>query len=124
MADLLAPRPPPGPGHSHGGRRHAAVLSPLGLRWLRDAVLLSAFSCAVPVLHLLKQCICVRMKGLTALCRKHGHSWGQGAHRESDLANRSEVLQLPAARQHGVVGKKLVHGDRCEVADGSQAVSS
>lgn len=59
VTGLLAPGPPPGPGYSHRGCRHATILPPLGFWWLRDSILLSAFSCTVPVLHLLKVCVCV-----------------------------------------------------------------
>lgn len=50
--------PSPWPWHSHGGCCYATILPPLGLRRLRDAILLSTFGCAVPVLHLLKVCGC------------------------------------------------------------------
>lgn len=125
VSRLLAPAPRLGAGHLHGSCRHAAVLPPLGLWWLRDAVLLSALSCTVPVLHLLKTCVRVHVH-----VREDGGTGGYlqetlGAPRELALANRSEVLwaghrgcEQPA---RGEPGRSLA-GTGGDTADGSQAV--
>lgn len=116
MTSLPAPGPHFGSGHLHRSCRHAAVLPPLGLRWLRDAVLLSAFGCTVPVLHLLKTCVRVRVH----VCEDGGTGgYSQetlGAPWELDLANRSEV---PWAGH--IVGTSSQHrGSREEASQGQE----
>ena len=78
VTGLLVPGPPPGTEHSHRGCRHATVLPPLGLWWLRDSILLSAFSCTVPVLHLLKVCVCAREWGSWSLMAGYMGTYGWG----------------------------------------------
>ena len=44
--------------HLHRGCRYATILPPFGLWWLRDTILLPAFSCTVSILHLLQMYVC------------------------------------------------------------------